>query len=468
MQKNRHSMFTSLLLVSGSSFVLGLAFGYPSWFLALALIAWSLYQIRQFNKLTDWLQSRDESQEPPEAPGHWGELFDELSRIQRRQSGRENRLRNIITRFQESTSALPDAILIIDKSNNMEWWNGSANRLLGLSNKDDRGKPVMNLLRDPRFIRYYKRAQYTDPITLPSPAHTDIQIQYQITRFGEGDRILVARDVSRLMRLEQTRQDFVANASHELRTPLTVIRGYLETFLDQELPRPLLRGLGSMQQQARRMENLVSDLLLLSRLEASHQISDEQPIQLQSVVNHIMEGAEQLGNEKGHRFKLDIDPDHDLCGQEIELHSAFSNLVYNAVRYTPSEGDISVKWWVDDQGAHFSVKDNGPGIESIHLPRLTERFYRVDESRSSASGGTGLGLAIVKHVLARHNGQLTIKSKIGKGSTFACHFPLEMVVKAERHDDDDDFDGNELNSAEGRSSEMQTQPAVNNRTAAPE
>ncbi len=430
MQKNRHSMFTSLLLVSGIAFALGLLIGYPSSTLAIALFLWALFQIRQFNRLMEWFQTRD-NQEPPESSAHWGELFDELSRMQRRQESRETLLRNVISRFQDSTSALPDAIVIIDRNNNLEWWNKSANRLLGLSDRADRGKPVMNLLRDPRFIRYYKRGNYSDPITLPSPAHSDMQIQFQITRFGEADRLLVARDVSRLMRLEQTRQDFVANASHELRTPLTVIRGYLETFLDQELPRPLLRGLSSMQQQARRMENLVSDLLLLSRLEASHQISDEQPLQIHSVIQHIMEGAEQLAADKGHVFKLDLDQDHDLTGQEIELHSAFSNLVYNAVRYTPSEGVIKIRWWVDEQGGHFSVKDNGPGIDSIHLPRLTERFYRVDESRSSASGGTGLGLAIVKHVLARHSSQLTIKSKLGKGSTFACHFPKEMVISAQ-------------------------------------
>lgn len=437
MQRNRHSMLTSLLLVSGISFFVGLIIGYPGWTIALGLFAWSFFQVRQFNKLVAWFQSREERAEPPETSGHWGELFDELSRMQRRQESRETLLRNVISRFQDSTSALPDAIIIIDRNNNLEWWNKSANRLLGLSDRADRGKPIMNLLRDPRFIRYFKRGQYADPITLPSPAHNDIQVQYQITRFGDGDRLLVARDVSRLMRLEQTRQDFVANASHELRTPLTVIRGYLETFLDQELPRPLIRGLGSMQQQARRMENLVSDLLLLSRLEASHQISDEQPIQIHSVIQHIMEGAEQLAQEKGHKFKLELDDEFDLTGQEIELHSAFSNLVYNAVRYTPSDGNIRVRWWVDEQGGHFAVKDNGPGIESIHLPRLTERFYRVDESRSSASGGTGLGLAIVKHVLARHSGQLTIKSKVGKGSTFACHFPKEMVIKAQKQENDD-------------------------------
>lgn len=439
MQKNRHSMLTSLLLVSGTAFAVGFIIGFPGWLVAIALFGWALYQVKQFNRLSEWLLNREESSEPPESSAHWGELFDELSRVKRRQESRENLLRNVISRFQESTTALPDAIVIIDANNNLEWWNTSANRLLGFNDHSDRGKPVMNLLRDPRFIRYFKRADYTDPITLPSPAYTNIQVQFQITPFGDGDRLLVARDVTQLKRLEQTRQDFVANASHELRTPLTVIRGYLETFMEQDLPSPLVRGLGTMNQQARRMENLVSDLLLLSRLEASHHISDEQPLQVQKIVQQIMDSAEQLSQSKGgHEFVLEIDDENDLLGQELEIHSAFSNLIYNAVRYTPPEGRIRIRWWKDIEGGHFSVKDNGNGIESIHLPRLTERFYRVDESRSSASGGTGLGLAIVKHVLARHGGQLTIKSKVNKGSNFTCHFPKEMVVKADREFGDDE------------------------------
>lgn len=437
MHRNRHSMFTSLLLVSGCSFAFGLLIGYPSWTLALSLFVWAIYQVRQFNRLMQWFQF-DSDEEPPEGRGHWGELFDELSRLQRGQQNRVTHLKSIISRFQDSTSALADAIIIVDRHHNLEWWNRSANDLLGLNQESDRGMPVMNLLRDPRFVRYYKRGQFNDSITLPSPAHNDIQVQFHITRFGDEDKLLVARDVTRLMRLEQTRQDFVANASHELRTPLTVIRGYLETFLDQALPKPLLRGLNSMQNQARRMENLVSDLLLLSRLEASNQASDEHPVQIHSVIKHIVEDAQQLAVtlEKAHKIELEMDQNFDLYGQEIELHSAFSNLVFNAVRYTPSNGNILVRWWVDEQGGHFSVTDNGPGIEAMHLPRLTERFYRVDESRSSASGGTGLGLAIVKHVLARHSGQLTIKSKLSKGSTFACHFPTEMVCPTAREEED--------------------------------
>ncbi|MBY4676538.1 phosphate regulon sensor histidine kinase PhoR [Marinobacterium arenosum] len=442
MTKPRHSILGSLLIVMSAAVAIGFITGQVAWCLAIAAIAWSLYQIRQFDRLIQWLQGENDS-EPPESFGHWGDLFDELSRQQKRQRSREDYLRNIISRFQQSSAALHDAVVIIDRDNNLEWWNRAADRLIGLRAASDRGKPVMNLLRDPRFIRYFKKGSYAEPLQLPSPVNSDIQLQYLITEFGEGDRLLVARDITRLTKLEQTRQDFVANASHELRTPLTVIRGYLETYLEQDLPSPLTRGLQQMQQQSRRMENLVSDLLLLSRLEASQQISDEHPIQIHSMLQHIYEDAVELGREKGHQFQLEMDDGYDLLGQEIELHSAFSNLVFNAVRYTPADGEIRIRWWVDKEGGHFSVQDNGIGIDSIHIPRLTERFYRVDESRSSSSGGTGLGLAIVKHVLARHGAHLTIKSKSGQGSTFACHFPHEMVTAARLarlEDDDDDFD----------------------------
>lgn len=421
------NLYIRLLIISIVSLSVGFLVGIPGWVFGGSMLVWSVLELRRFRQLSAWVYENDDQAELPESQGRWGELFDGLSRMQRRQHNRENRLRGIVNRFQESSSALPDAIIIIDQHNSMEWWNDTANRLLGLNPITDRGKPVMNLLRDPRFIRYYNRGQYNDPITLPSPVKSELSIQYQITRFGDSDRLLVARDVSRLVRLEQTRQDFVANASHELRTPLTVIRGYLETFLDNEVPPGMQRGLQAMQQQARRMENLVSDLLLLSRLEASQAAASDQPIQLHAILRQIVDAAKELGRDKNQTLSLEMDEQFDLCGQEVELHSAFSNLVFNAVRYTQTGGSITIRWWVDAQGGHFAVTDNGPGIESIHLPRLTERFYRVDESRSSASGGTGLGLAIVKHVLVRHGAQLTIKSRLGQGSTFSCHFPTEML-----------------------------------------
>jgi len=431
MYNSNHSIASNLMLTVVIALLIGFVIGHPGWTLAFALIIWALIQIKQFNRLQQWLL-RHERHEVPEATGHWGELFDELSREKKRQQGRSQSLRSVISRFQQSSSALSDAIVIIDNQNNLEWWNKAADRLLGLKVQTDRGRSVMNLLRDPRFIRYYRKQNYDDPLQLPSPISNDVILEYRLTQFGVGDRILIARDITRLKQLEQTRQDFVANASHELRTPLTVIRGYLETFLDQELPRPLQRGLNQMATQSKRMENLVSDLLLLSRLEASPHISDELPVPIQSMLCRIKDDAKVLGKEKDQTITLDIDPTHLLLGQEAEIYSAFSNLIFNAVRYTQPGGEIEIRWWTDRKGAHFSVKDNGPGIDSIHLPRLSERFYRIDESRSSDTGGTGLGLAIVKHVLLRHGGKLAIKSTPGLGSKFSCHFPMELVAATSR------------------------------------
>jgi two-component system phosphate regulon sensor histidine kinase PhoR len=431
MQKSPHATFGDLLIIAAVSATIGLALGSLSWGLVIGLSFWCTLQIRQIDKLRNWLHQTDTA--PPESQGYWGDIFDDLARLQKRHKAKTKQLKEIIVRFQQSSSALSDAFVIIDNHNNLEWWNLSADRLLGLKASADRGKPVMNLLRDPRFVRYYRKGNYEDPLQLPSPVMNEMILQYQITEFGFGDRLLVARDITQLVRLEQMRQDFVANASHELRTPLTVISGYLETFLDQDLPKPMTRAMTQMQTQARRMENLVSDLLLLSRLEASQHIADENPIHIHSMLHTIVHDAEILAADKSHTITLVADEKYDLRGQPQELHSAFSNLVFNAVRYSPERGQIDIRWWIDQQGGHFSVKDNGLGIESIHLSRLTERFYRVDEGRSSSTGGTGLGLAIVKHALHRHGARLTIESQPGKGSLFSCHFPLEMLTKiAER------------------------------------
>lgn len=427
MYNSSHSIASNLLLTVVVGFLVGLIIGYPGWTLSITLIIWGLYQIKQFNRLQQWLMSNDRTN-VPESQGYWGELFDELSRDQKRQQQRTLSLRNVIHRFQQSSAALSDAIVIIDGQNHLEWWNRAAESLLGMKLQTDRGRSVMNLLRDPRFVRYYRKGLYEDPLELASPIQSDIVLEYRITRFGAGDRILVARDITRLKQLEQTRQDFVANASHELRTPLTVIRGYLETFLDQELPKPLQRGLSQMDSQSKRMENLVSDLLLLSRLEASAHVSDELPVPLHSIVGRIQEDALALGTDKNQTISADLETESTLLGQESEIYGAISNLVFNAVRYTPAGGRIKLRWWTDKKGGHFSVQDNGAGIDSIHLPRLQERFYRVDESRSSDSGGTGLGLAIVKHVMLRHGGRLTINSQLGKGSTFTCLFPSDLVI----------------------------------------
>jgi two-component system phosphate regulon sensor histidine kinase PhoR len=429
MQSFPKAAISQLVMYAAIFGVIGLMFGSISWGIVIGLSVWAFFQLKQLARLQAWLHNHD--QPVPESDQVWGELFDDLHRLQKRHHKRRLELKKIINRFEQSSAALPDGIVIIDQNHNLEWWNRAAEQLLGFKHGSDRGMPVMNLLRDPRFIRYYRKHQYDEPIQLPSPVQSDTILQYQIMEFGDNDRLLVVRNITRLVRLEQTRQDFVANASHELRTPLTVIRGYLETFQDQPLPNAMQRALKQMLAQSNRMENLVSDLLLLSRLESSQQVHDEHPIELGALLSTIHHDASVLSQERGHTLTLEADDEYDLLGQPQELHSAFSNLVYNAVRYTPNGGEILIRWWVDGKGGHFSVKDNGIGIDSIHIPRLTERFYRVDEGRSTATGGTGLGLAIVKHALYRHGARLEIHSELGKGSTFTCHFPNEMICKTQ-------------------------------------
>jgi len=344
------------------------------------------------------------------------------------------RLQAVIDRVQESTAALKDAVVMLDSLGNLEWWNRAAETLLGLKTPQDSGQSMTNLVRDPRFKEYFERGNYSEALEIPSPVNDHRRLQFHITRYGNHEHLLLVRDVTRLHQLEQMRKDFVANVSHELRTPLTVIAGYLETLLDNvEAVNPRwLRALQQMQQQGGRMQTLLNDLLLLAKLEATDYPSDNQPVAVDLLLLSIVNDAQALSGEQRHRISLEADPHLRLKGSEPELRSAFSNLVFNAVKYTPAEGEIRVRWYADEQGAYLAVSDSGMGIDARHLPRLTERFYRVDSSRASNTGGTGLGLAIVKHVLLRHRGQLDIASVPGKGSTFTCRFAATQMVRRER------------------------------------
>ncbi|MDU7556481.1 MAG: phosphate regulon sensor histidine kinase PhoR, partial [Pseudomonas sp.] len=258
-----------------------------------------------------------------------------------------------------------------------------------------------------------------------------LRIQLYITRYGNNEHLMLVRDVTRLHHLEQMRKDFIANVSHELRTPLTVICGYLETLLDNvdDVNPRWKRPLSQMQQQGERMQTLLNDLLLLAKLEATDYPSDNQPVPIDALLRSIKGDAQALSGQRNQTITLDIDTNVALKGSEAELRSAFSNLVFNAVKYTPDGGSIRIRWWADHLGAHLSVQDSGVGIDNKHLPRLTERFYRVDSSRNASTGGTGLGLAIVKHVLLRHHGHLDISSVLGHGSTFTCQFDPVQVIK---------------------------------------
>ncbi|MDR9466789.1 phosphate regulon sensor histidine kinase PhoR [Marinospirillum sp.] len=397
---------------------------------SLFFISYYLYQLK---RLLKWQQTPEE--EPPEARGVWGEIFDNLYNYQRHQQGHQYRLKQILDRVQESSQALKDGVIMIDARGELEWWNRAAEDLIGLRSPSDQGSPITHLLREPRFVDYFDKQRYQEPLILPSPITEGRTLEYQITQFGENDRLLLVRDFTRLQRLERMRQDFIANVSHELRTPLTVLSGYLETFSDhaENLPAKWQRGLTLMREQSTRMEHLVEDLLTLSRLETSDLEVSVEPVAVDQLLASIRLDALALSGEE-HRISLDIDRQLRVYGSDKELRSAFSNLIFNAVKYTTPGTEIQVRWYHDRAGAHLEVIDDGPGIDPKHLSRLTERFYRVDQGRATSTGGTGLGLAIVKHVMLRHQGRLSINSDVGQGSCFSCHLPITRIYLMSHED----------------------------------
>ncbi|HYQ39391.1 MAG TPA: phosphate regulon sensor histidine kinase PhoR [Pseudomonas sp.] len=426
----RGALIRRLLLLLAVCLLVGLLSGEYAWPLVVGLGGYLFWSQRQLVRLYGWLKRARPDELPPESSGLWGEVFDEIYNLQKRNQRARGRLQAVVDRVQESTAALQDAVVMLDAQGNLEWWNRAAETLLGLKRTQDGGQPITNLIRHPRFQEYFRQGNDREPLELPSPVNDHVRLQFQLTLYGNGEHLMLVRDVTRVHQLEQMRKDFVANVSHELRTPLTVITGYLETLLDNvEAVNPRwLRALQQMQQQGSRMQNLLNDLLLLARLEASEHPAASKPVAVDLLLLSIRTDAQALSAGRNHQISLDADPSVRIKGSEAELRSAFSNLVFNAVKYTPAEGRIHIRWWADAAGAHLAVEDNGPGIEAKHIPRLTERFYRVDASRAANTGGTGLGLAIVKHVLIHHRGQLRIESTPGKGSTFTCHFPPEQVA----------------------------------------
>jgi two-component system, OmpR family, phosphate regulon sensor histidine kinase PhoR len=310
------------------------------------------------------------------------------------------------------------------------WFNRTAARLLGLRGKGDIGLRLENLVRSPEFVRYLRGGQYAVPVILRSTLGVEQYLSLQIVPYGAGQLLALVRDVTSQARLESMRKDFVANASHELRSPLTVISGYLETLTQETIVDPTLAGpLHEMRRQAIRMSGIVQDLLELSRLESSDRAATSQPIDVIGLMAQLRQDVLARAVHPS-QVLLHADSNVKLLGEDAQIHSAFANLVDNAAKYTPPEGSLQMRWWTDAAGGHFSVVDTGIGIAPDHIPRLTERFYRVDAGRSRSTGGSGLGLAIVKHVLQRHGAQLTIESEEGRGSSFTCHFPPERLESA--------------------------------------
>ena len=336
-----------------------------------------------------------------------------------------------LDRFRDTVNTLPDAVVILDQQQRVDWSNPAAGKLLGIDWPDSTGQPLTGLVKDPLLNEYLADGKFTQPLIVTSPKNRAIILSLFVAPLKrEGNRqLLVARDITREYHLDITRRDFVANVSHELRTPLTVIAGLAEQLaLDSSDTGMLQRSIELVQQQAERMTVLVSDLLTLSRLEMQHESSHDDSVAVPELLATIAEEAVALSGEAQHVVQLDLESQNGLRGDAGELRTAFTNLVANAIRHTPGGAEVRIRWQVDGNGAHFSITDTGEGIAARHIPRLTERLYRVDASRSRDTGGTGLGLAIVKHVLDHHDAELEISSRVGSGSTFTCHFPAERII----------------------------------------
>src|ERR1700691_2630887 len=392
------SLTVRLTVALAIGLVLGLIFGVPWAAIGLVLAICLSLQWLHLLRLLHWLQA-DQTELAPELPGPWGHLVAMIVRLYRRKQFHKQRLLRLLRELRRSTAAMPDGVVVLNPQAEILWFNRTAARLLGLRGKGDIGLRIENLVRSPEFVRYLRGGQYTLPVILHSTVGGDRYLSMQIVPYGAGQLLALVRDVSRQVRLEAMRKDFVANASHELRSPLTVVSGYLETLgqdpaLDPELRAPV----AEMRRQAERMTSIIRDLLALSRLEETDAVVAEVPIDVSALMAMLRKDVLARA-EHPRDINIRIDSAAQLLGSESEVHSAFSNLVDNAAKYAPPQGSIEMRWWTDDGGAHFSVTDTGIGIQAEHIPRLTERFYRADPGRSRATGGSRRGRALVKHVL---------------------------------------------------------------------
>ncbi|MGQ8364900.1 phosphate regulon sensor histidine kinase PhoR [Glaciecola sp. 1036] len=398
--------------------------------LLIALAVLLLVNYVHLYRLTKWLwQSRTMS--PPSAPGIWHHIYEGVYHLQRRNRNKRKNLGQLVKRFREGSEALPDAVVVIDSNARIIWCNRNARIELGLRWPDDNGRRIDNLIRNPEFVEYLEAGNFQYPIEIPAPTNPFKTFEYRMMQYGEDQLLLIVRDVSRVSHLEEMRKDFVANVSHELKTPLTVINGYLEVLESSvEDTQPIVqKAISEMGAQSQRMRALIEDLLILSRIESSSERIFEKVIDMPSMFKQLNAEAAALNKDKQHKIEFNIDQDLCVYGVETELRSACSNLIFNAIHYTPNQGHIQVIWKRRANGAYFAVIDNGEGIEDKHLRRLTERFYRVDKARSRKTGGSGLGLSIVKHVLHHHNANFEIESTLGKGSEFSFVLPQELVAE---------------------------------------
>ena len=429
-----HLIFRTLIavaLIAFAAFVGSLVFGPTAGWAVFSggVILLLFHHMKNVESLTRWLHN-PVAGKVPAGSGVWDYIFALLYRFERVQTRQRQQLAKTLVRFRQAGRAHPDGVVILDADNRIEWCNDTAETHFDLSLASDGGQPVINLVRQPEFVAYVEAADYAQPIELRRTRGTDIVLAVQIIPYGDAQKLLLSRDITRLEKLETMRRDFVANVSHELRTPLTVLSGFLETIRELELdPQRSRDYMNLMAEQGKRMERIVDDLLTLSTLESAPNPSLEERVRIAPLLERLRTEGEALSGGR-HRIVLEAAPGFDLLGAENEIASAFGNLVTNAIRYTPDGGEVRLTWRASASEAVFAVEDSGLGIAPEHIPRLTERFYRVDRGRSRETGGTGLGLAIVKHILNRHQATLDIKSEPGKGSRFAARLPPRRVVAA--------------------------------------
>jgi two-component system, OmpR family, phosphate regulon sensor histidine kinase PhoR len=407
----------------------GFIFGHVLTWLIVVLSGYLCLQLVNLFRLDRWLRMRN-YMDPPDVGGAWADVVAQVVRLHRRKRFHKQRMMQLFRELRRSTAAMPDGVIVLNASREILWFNRTAGRLLDLRRRADLGIRIDNLIRVPDFVRYLEEGEYTNPVVINRRVGNEQFLSLQLIPYGGGQQLLLVRDVTRQAKLEAMRKDFVANASHELRSPLTVVTGYLDSLSDDASVDPAWQGpIREMRRQAERMGAIVNDLLELSKLESAETEASENEVDVVGMLALLRKEVLAMP-ERPREFTLRTDTDAKLLGDEAEIHSAFSNLIANAVKFTPADGQVDVRWWVDEEGAHLSVRDTGIGIPSEHLPRLTERFYRVDPGRARKHGGSGLGLAIVKHALQRHGGQLEIESVEGRGSTFTCHFPRRRVFEA--------------------------------------
>jgi two-component system phosphate regulon sensor histidine kinase PhoR len=385
---------------------------------------------RKLAILDKWLQT--EKFLLPDSSGRWGDVFARLIRLIRDQKQAQQQITSALERLQRATSAMPEGVVIMDEMDRIEWCNPVAEKHLGINAHLDAGQHITHLVRHTQFADYLGISDYAEPLVMKQSRQQGMILSLQIVPYGNKQKLLISRDITRLEKIQSMRRDFIANVSHELRTPLTVIGGFLETLsegdhVDAETNKLALR---LMTDQTQRMQRLVEDLLTLSRLEDTENLARDDIIDIPKLLRELYHEAQSLSGGR-HVITLDLRTEARLRGCMDELRSAFSNLISNAIRYTPEKGAILLNWEINDDRGVFSVRDSGIGIEPEHVPRLTERFYRVDRGRSRETGGTGLGLAIVKHVLTCHQATLEIVSDPGKGSSFSACFPKIRLISGQ-------------------------------------